>query len=626
MDEQHKVLTEETKTDSVSNVPELSTETSLPQIITVGNSNHHRGRIYLVAAALLLGAAVVFTGMKLLSKPAKQVDRAETQTSEVAVEEKEVIKKPKDINAELQRFMTPSTGETWYATSKSMQPQGWLKAELRETYSEIQPAPGYTPPTIDEQMRSNAPTYKEVGMRGDKTIIFVYGPLDTRQRLQIFEKDLSGTVRAILKPQSTASIDSDQLSALKEALVASKVGFDETTYYDSLSVPGQIALDNGESVVRPEYLGLASGIYNPQETTEGKTLVSTYGSNKLYRIESRFEDTKLTNIGYTILTPLGTWIVMSYEPNRTSLAGYKFDDGTSMLLKSYQGKMEADKLMAIARGCGGDKAPVTRSETLRDSDLIRVGVTDTGRTVYAIKDSNHALVRKAYDEYKNMNSDRAVSFDEFLKAHALLIIKNASNEPLVYVRYRYAAVEACAKPVIYLYPTQTTTVSVVVGADVKQSEPLYPVEGWHGVVAHPNGDLQYGGLSYSSLFWEGQGLGAYPGISSGTIVKKADALPTIRRQLAAQGLQGREIDDFMAFWTDKIPSKPYIRLTWLTPKQIEFLAPLRINPQPETVIRVFLDMDGYDKPLKLAPQKLTSTSREGFTVVEWGGLTAEVRH
>jgi hypothetical protein len=184
----------------------------------------------------------------------------------------------------------------------------------------------------------------------------------------------------------------------------------------------------------------------------------------------------------------------------------------------------------------------------------------------------------------------------------------------------------CAKPVVYLYPTASTVVNVRVGANVTVSDPQYPAGGWRNVLAQPSGKLTYEGKNYESLFWEGTGYGEYPGISSGTVVKKADVVATMKRQLAEQGLNAKETSDFVAFWQDKIPSKPYVRLTWLNTAQMNTLAPLYINPKPDTVLRVFLDMEGFDTKIELPAQKLTSTFRHGFTVVEWGGLTSEIRH
>lgn len=53
---------------------------------------------------------------------------------------------------------------------------------------------------------------------------------------------------------------------------------------------------------------------------------------------------------------------------------------------------------------------------------------------------------------------------------------------------------------------------------------------------------------------------------------------------------------------------------------MNILAPLRVNPNPTTVIRVFLDAKGLDTPITLTPQTFTKPERVGFTLVEWGGL------
>ena len=97
-------------------------------------------------------------------------------------------------------------------------------------------------------------------------------------------------------------------------------------------------------------------------------------------------------------------------------------------------------------------------------------------------------------------------------------------------------------------------------------------------------------------------------------------LATIEKQLASQGLQGQEITDFISFWKPNLPKEPYVRLTWLTLPQINVLAPLQVSPSPNTTIRVFLDFEGLSKPISLPAQEFNSPQREGFTLVEWGGL------
>jgi len=38
------------------------------------------------------------------------------------------------------------------------------------------------------------------------------------------------------------------------------------------------------------------------------------------------------------------------------------------------------------------------------------------------------------------------------------------------------------------------------------------------------------------------------------------------------------------------------------------------------VIRVFLEAEGMEAPVKLEPQKFSAPQREGFVLIEWGGL------
>jgi hypothetical protein len=76
----------------------------------------------------------------------------------------------------------------------------------------------------------------------------------------------------------------------------------------------------------------------------------------------------------------------------------------------------------------------------------------------------------------------------------------------------------------------------------------------------------------------------------------------------------------MEFWTDLLPQDPYVRLTWLNTSEMDRLAPLSVSPAPDTSIRIFLEFEGYSTPVKLIPQNLKSVPRQGFTLVEWGGL------
>lgn len=547
-------------------------------------------------------------GVWLLGEISKNDTDRQIQESPAKAPSEDALKDP-----ELARFINPKTGETWLKTPKPIERQGWMVAEDRETYR----YPGADEATITRQYELLLPKYFEVGARAGNKIIMVENQSEIGSRFAtLFEQTKDGKVFAVVKPMSTIEYDNVNVQATKNLVKEGQItAFDENTRYDSLSIPTKIPLGDGDFVGktdRPFMMSKGSNVFMPEGTVEIE--VMKLGSSRLMRLEKKYADTKLTNVGYYIDLPFGMATEVQYQPNKESLSGYSFDNNIDLT---------DGHVHAIARGCGGTTAAVTRSDSLTQADLKKVGKTDTGRIVYQPVNKDHQLIAKAYDEYTDAIYDGSqVSLDEFLAQQGLMVIKNGKGEWLVYIRDEYSLSGGCAKPVVYLYPTAPTKVSVRVGADVTVSDPQYPAGGWRGVLAQPNGQLFYNGQTYDSLFWEGYGSGQYPGIVSGTVVKRAEAASTIRRQLAEQGLDKQEISDFMDFWTDKIPNKPYIRLTWLNTTDMNRLAPLYVIPKPTTTIRVFLDMDGYDKPISLPKQTLKKTERRGFTVVEWGGLLA----
>ncbi|MBR3753397.1 MAG: hypothetical protein IKK50_09750 [Ruminiclostridium sp.] len=52
-------------------------------------------------------------------------------------------------------------------------------------------------------------------------------------------------------------------------------------------------------------------------------------------------------------------------------------------------------------------------------------------------------------------------------------------------------------------------------------------------------------------------------------------------------------------------------------------AVLTIEPQPDTLLRVFMAWQPLEAPVDIEPQTLTAPARTGFTVVEWGGTQVD---
>lgn len=271
-------------------------------------------------------------------------------------------------------------------------------------------------------------------------------------------------------------------------------------------------------------------------------------------------------------------------------------------------------------GCGS-YGTIQEIESPSPADYVKVGALG-GRTIYGFSSTNNSLFNTYYQEYKDNSEwvedkNKNLSADDFQKRHAIIIDHDEFGRWLIYVDPAYFAGGGCAKPVIYLYPTQPQFVSVKLDVDVKVSIPLYQ-NGWKAL-AMPNGKLFTTSGMYDSLFWEGQGQ-IYPEVNAGFIVKQEELATKMRNHLAQQGLNEKESNDFMEYWLPRMPKTPYVRLTWFGNKQLELLAPLHVSPAPDTVIRTFLDFEGLEQPIDLPGQRLSAPLRSGFTVVEWGGL------
>lgn len=246
------------------------------------------------------------------------------------------------------------------------------------------------------------------------------------------------------------------------------------------------------------------------------------------------------------------------------------------------------------------------------------------KTIYQLKDANNAVVKNLYNSYKSSHeynkSTNLLSLDDFINIKNHFLYQDSLGDWVIFVNKSYTVQAECGKPVIYLYPPKDTQISIRVGAKITKSEPIYPKNGWT-VLAHPSGQLDYQNQRYNSLFWEGLGSGAYPNYRNiGTVVSQKELIPTIKNQLTQLGLNSKESVDFINFWQSKLPTTPFIRLTWLGTRDMDILAPLSVDPVPDTKIRIFLEFEGLQKHINLVPQKLSAPNRKGFTLIEWGGL------
>ena len=142
------------------------------------------------------------------------------------------------------------------------------------------------------------------------------------------------------------------------------------------------------------------------------------------------------------------------------------------------------------------------------------------------------------------------------------------------------------------------------------------------MTARPDGTLTAAdGSEYTYLFWEGVSDTAYD-FSTGFCVAGEDTGEFLRDTLAEIGLTPREYNEFIVYWLPQMQNNAYNLIAFQTDCYTDS-ARLTIDPQPDSVLRVFMAWKPLDEPQEIAPQTFAPFAREGFTVVEWGGAAVE---
>lgn len=184
--------------------------------------------------------------------------------------------------------------------------------------------------------------------------------------------------------------------------------------------------------------------------------------------------------------------------------------------------------------------------------------------------------------------------------------------------------EVDEKPVIYLYPTQKEEVSIHLDYDgiLTTTYPEYDkTSGWE-VTAFPDGTLiDKTGQEYNYLYWEGSSEMKCD-FSQGFCIAGEDTAEFLEDALATLGLTRREANEFIVYWLPQMQKNPYNLISFQSSTYTN-LAKLKVYPQPDSMIRVFMAWKPLDEEIEISEQQLNASKRTGFTVVEWGGRKVE---
>lgn len=178
------------------------------------------------------------------------------------------------------------------------------------------------------------------------------------------------------------------------------------------------------------------------------------------------------------------------------------------------------------------------------------------------------------------------------------------------------------KPVIYIYPEETTEVKISIESEciITTSYPKYD-SSWQ-VIVEPDGVItDHEGRQYSYLYWEGE-IAFEHQFPSGFVISQENTIEFLEEKLEILGLNFQEKNDFITYWLPELEKYKYNKVRFLS-EEYEQLVALEITPEPETLIRIFMIFKGLDEFEELEEQVLEPIQRAGYTVIEWGG--AEVK-
>ena len=177
-----------------------------------------------------------------------------------------------------------------------------------------------------------------------------------------------------------------------------------------------------------------------------------------------------------------------------------------------------------------------------------------------------------------------------------------------------------AKPVLYLYPTKKTniTVSFENKNNLTTTYPKYK-DKWE-VTAYPNGDLyDKDGKYYYGLYWE-EKKNHNIDFSEGFYVTKENAINFLEEKLAQIGLNNKERNEFIMYWLPILEKNEKNLVYFELTEERDQNSKLNITPKPDSLLRVAIHVKKVNKESKIKEQKIQSFKRNGFVAIEWGGV------
>jgi len=172
------------------------------------------------------------------------------------------------------------------------------------------------------------------------------------------------------------------------------------------------------------------------------------------------------------------------------------------------------------------------------------------------------------------------------------------------------------KPAIYLYPVEDSQidVKVLVNGELTLTIPDYE-NGWN-VFVTKEGIIEN---KYDYLFYEAD-LNIISLPEEGWVIKYEELNNWFENQLPILGLNEKETSQFIEYWMERLPKANYYEIKLFEDKFLKENMDLLITPTPDTLIRLEFNFKALEDKITLPEPTIKTPERNGFVVVEWGGI------
>lgn len=177
------------------------------------------------------------------------------------------------------------------------------------------------------------------------------------------------------------------------------------------------------------------------------------------------------------------------------------------------------------------------------------------------------------------------------------------------------------KPVIYFYPTEDIdlTVKYVNEDRLITTYPKYD-NGWNIHVKTDGTILDHNNRSYYALFFDEQS-NFECNFETGFYVTKDTAIAFLEEKLAILGYTEREANECIMYWLPILEKNGQSLVYFEQTDERNRECPLELSLEPDSMLRTIIHIKKVDNFTPIAEQTLTSFTRTGFCVVEWGSTT-----